>query len=292
MHAPVFRHYDQASLDAQYNNRAKVPDFQERHVARWLAAGALARTRFQCRVDQTYDPSSGQTLNVFLPEGSGPWPVLVYIHGGYWMALDKSATDCIALGFVPHGVAVVNIDYSLMPAVRMDELVRQCRAAVCWVRDQGPALGLDPARIWVAGHSAGGHLTAAVAAEGWAGRPPMAGGMSFSGLHDLEPIRLSYLNQTLGMDAAEAARNSPVGMPPPGSGHWTLLVGGREGPEYLRQAVALAEAWASSSTRRTLLEVQADQDHFSVVAPLEDPDSVLVRRLSSAMLGSVSGASS
>jgi arylformamidase len=284
MNAPVFLHYDQAALDAQYNNRAKVPDFQTRHVAQWWAAGEQARARLDCRLEQVYDGKQGQTLNVFLPAGAGPWPVLVYIHGGYWMALDKSSTDCVALGFVPRGVAVVNIDYSLMPAVRMDELVRQSRAAVRWVHDQGPSLGLDPDRIWVAGHSAGGHLTAAVAAQGWPGRPALAGGISLSGLHDLEPIRLSYLNQTLNMDPAEAARNSPVRMTAPSTGDWTLLVGGREGDEYLRQAVALAQAWPSTAQRRTRLEVQADEDHFSLVAPLQDPDSALVGRLCEAIL--------
>jgi arylformamidase len=284
MNTPVFRQYDQASLDAQYNNRAKVPDFQERHVTQWWAAGAQARARFSCRLDEVYDPTSQQTLNLFLPEGDGPWPVLVYIHGGYWMALDKSSTDCVALGFVPRGVAVANIDYSLMPGVRMDELVRQSRAAVRWVHDRGPALGLDPARIWVAGHSAGGHLAAAVAAQGWPGRPALAGGMSLSGLHELEPIRLSYLNHTLGMDAAEASRNSPVNMEAPTSGDWSILVGGREGEEYLRQAMALAQAWPSTRLRRTRVEVQADDDHFSLVAPLQSPDSALVSRCCEAIL--------
>jgi arylformamidase len=284
MNPPVYRHYDQASLDAQYNNRTKVPDFQERHIARWMAAGEQARSRFAGRLQQRYDTTSGQTLNVFLPAGSGPWPVMMYIHGGYWMALDKSATDCVALGFVPHGVAVVNIDYSLMPSARMDELVRQARAALSWVHAHAPALDLDPQRLWVAGHSCGGHLMAAVAAQGWAGRPALAGGFSFSGLHDLEPIQRTYLNQTLKMDADEAARNSPVLMTAPPDGDWTLYVGEREGEEYLRQSVALAQAWPSTTARRMALEVMAEQDHFSLVAPLEDPTSVLVARMCDAML--------
>lgn len=285
----VYRHYDQPALDAQYNNRAKVPDFQERHIARWIAGGERARAQFQTHEQIVYDAASGERLNLFVPEGPGPWPVLVYIHGGYWMALDKSSTDCVALGLVPHRVAVVNIDYTLMPAVRMDELVRQCRAAIQWVQTHAAEYGLDAGRLWVAGHSAGGHLTAAVASAGWPGRPALAGGFAFSGLHDLEPIRRCYLNQTLALDEAEAARNSPVHLPPPPLGDWTLYVGGLEGEEYLRQSVALAQVWSSAPSRRVALEVCAQADHFSLVAPLEDPQSALVKRLLQHIQGPAAG---
>ncbi|MEY4863479.1 MAG: hypothetical protein RLZ51_1574 [Pseudomonadota bacterium] len=283
MTAAVFRDYDQTALDAQYNNRAKVPDFQERHIARWLSEGALARTRLET-CECVYDKTSGERLNLFLPRGQGPWPVLIYIHGGYWMALDKSSTDGVALGLVPHGVAVVNIDYTLMPGVRMDEVVRQCREAVRWVSDHAGEHGLDARRIWVAGHSAGGHLTAAIAAADWPGRPALAGGFAFSGLHDLEPIRRCYLNQTLAMDAQEAARNSPVSMPAPPEGDWTLYVGGLEGEEYLRQSVVLAQAWPSTPSRRMALEVVGGANHFSLVDPLADPASALVRRMCQTLL--------
>lgn len=283
MTANVFRDYDQAALDAHYNNRAKVPDFQERHITRWVAAGVQARSRFKTH-ELVYDAKSGERLNLFLPEGSGPWPVLVYIHGGYWMALDKSSTDCVALGLVPHGIAVVNIDYTLMPAVRMDEVVRQCRQAVRWVSEHAGEHDLDARRIWVAGHSAGGHLTAAIAAADWPGRPALAGGFAFSGLHDLEPIRRCYLNQTLAMDVQEVSRNSPVHMPAPHEGDWTLYVGGLEGEEYLRQSVALAQTWPSNASRRMALEVVESENHFSLVAPLEDPDSALARRMAQTLL--------
>lgn len=288
MTANLLRGYDRAGLDAQYNNRAKVPDF-ERHIARWTQQGVHARATLPVRADQVYDPMSGQTLNVFEARGSrSPSPVLIYLHGGYWMALGKASTDCIALGFTPHGVAVVNVDYSLMPAVRMDELVRQCRAAVAWTVANAAGFGGDPNRVWVSGHSAGGHLammaaartgpTAGPVASGQ-GAPVLAGGLSFSGLHDLEPIARCYLNDTLAMDDAEARRNSPIHLTPPSSGRWHLVLGGREGPEYLRQSADLAACWGSTDERRMTMEVVADAHHFSLVDPLADPDSSLVRRL-------------
>jgi len=288
MGGTVFRHYDRAGLDAQYNNRAKVPGF-EAHVARWVEQGARARETLAPRLDVRYGDGERQAVNVYAAHGATPAPVLVWIHGGYWMSLTKDHNDFVASGFAPHGVAVVNVEYALMPGARMDELVRQCRAAVAWAIANAASFGGDASRVWVAGHSAGGHLTAAVAAADWRAQPGVpagtrpAGGFAFSGLHDLEPIRLCYLNDTLAMDEAEARRNAPLGMAPPPDGDWTLLVGGAEGPEYLRQSADLAAAWGSDDARRVRMEVVAGADHFSIVGPLADPGSATVRRMVAAM---------
>lgn len=287
----VFLDYDRAALDAQYDNRRKVADFQ-RHFDAWARDGERARALPGARIGVRYGERERETLNVF-PAGAGA-PVVVYVHGGYWMLLSAAASDYVALGLVPHGVAVVNVEYTLMPAVRMDTVVAQVRAAIAWTFANAASFGGDPGRVWIAGHSAGGHLTAMAALTDWAAQPGVPaglrprGGLSISGLHDLEPIRQCYLNDTLRMDAAEAARNTPLAAAPPVDGDWTVMVGAAEGPEYLRQAVALGAAWGSDERRRVRMEVVGGADHFSIVAPFADPASAMSRRVA-AMVGSAAG---
>lgn len=287
MGTPIFRTYDRGALDAQYDNRAKVPTM-DAQIARWIAGGERARATLSPRLDVHYGPGARETMNVYAARSSAPSPVLVWIHGGYWRSLTKDVNDFVALGLVPVGIAVVNVEYDLMPGVRMATVVAQVRAAVGWTLANAASFGGDPARVWVGGHSAGGHLTAAAAATDWSAQPGVpagarpAGGFAVSGLHDLEPIRLSFLNDTLALDVAEVAAQSPIGMAPPRDGDWTLWVGGEEGPEYLRQSADLAAAWGSDASRRVRLEVLAGEDHFSIIAPLDEPDSPMVRRIAAA----------
>ena len=114
-----------------------------------------------------YGPRPGETLDIFLPEGRGPWPVHVFVHGGYWRSLDKEHFSFVARGLQPAGVLVAVVNYALIPTVDMDELVRQVRASVAWLHRNVAALGGDPDNITVSGHSAGGHLTAMLLSTDW-----------------------------------------------------------------------------------------------------------------------------
>ncbi len=278
----IFFGYDQAALDREYNNSGKVAN-----AARYLAwyPGESARTRetLPARLDLRYGPRPGETLDVFLPEGHGPWPVHVFVHGGYWRSLDKQDFSFAARAFQPAGVLVAVINYALIPSVDMDELVRQVRASVAWLHRNVAALGGDPDRITVSGHSAGGHLVAMLMATDWrsfAGLPAdvVKAGCGISGLYDLEPIRLSYLNQTLGLTMETARRNSPVHLVPAAAGPLLLPVGEKEGDEYHRQTGSLAAAWRRRGLPVEVMDM-ADHDHFSIITELGDPGSTLGRAI-------------
>ncbi|HUN46192.1 MAG TPA: alpha/beta hydrolase [Stellaceae bacterium] len=271
----LYRDYDKAGLDAQYNIRARVTD-HEAWSARWAAAAeAVLKTR-PSRLNIAYDR---EKLDVF-PAARTPAPALIFIHGGYWQSRSKEDFCFIVPAFQDAGVAVVMVEYTLAPKATMDEIVRQNRAAVAFVHKHARDFGIDPARIHVAGHSAGGHLAAMMMVTDWTmhglDRHPLAGGCAISGLYDLEPIRLCYLNEVLGMDAAAAARNSPIHLVPRAAPPLILALGTAESEEFHRQQEVLAGLWRRHGLRLETADQPGDH-HFSVIQRLGEPDSLLHR---------------
>jgi len=118
---------------------------------------------------------------------------------------DKEDHAFLAEGTMSSGINLAVIEYTLAPAARLDRIVAEVRRAVRWLAEHLGDYGADPSRLYVSGHSAGGHLTATTIVL-----PAVRGGIAISGIYDLEPIRLNYLNEKLGLDAAEAERNSPL----------------------------------------------------------------------------------
>lgn len=285
----VFANYDQAALDAEYNNSEKVPDAADK-LQKYADMSAELRSQLAGRLGVAYGPDQEEVLDIFpaLEAAKGPAspaPIQVFIHGGYWMKMTKDDFSYVARAFAPKGCATVVINYALIPAVGMDELVRQCRAALAWTHRNAASIGGDPDRIFISGHSAGGHLVAMMMATDWLEfddlsptlpRDLIKGGCGISGLYDLEPIRLCYLNEVLTLTGIEAARNSPVQMKPGGSGKLLLTVGGEEGPEYRRQSEDLAAAWRGHGVD-VEVAVLEKQNHFTIVEQLSDPDAELSR---------------
>ena len=278
--AAIYRGYDRAALDAQYNNRARIPEYVD-YFDRWLAWSAQTRASLPGARDVAYGDLAVETLDIFPAEQPGA-PILIMIHGGYWYSLDKHHDSFVAEGCRPHGVATVVIDYGLAPDYRMDEIVRQNRAAAAWVWRNAASFGGDPARIHTLGQSAGGHLAAMLLATDWpalgADLPTdlVTSAISISGIYDLEPIGLCYLNDKVGMDEAEAQRNSPVAQHYPVAAPLMLVSGDIESDEYARQADAMAAVWEVLGYPLSRLELPGF-NHFTMADQLREPESELTR---------------
>lgn len=166
----VYREYDQRELDVQYNNRARFPNHIE-HFRAWQDWSRAARAAIPGALDLAFGPTAEERLDLFPAEAPGA-ALYVFIHGGYWYSLDKSDYSYVALGMRPHGIATAVTNFGLAPAHDMDEIVRQNRAALAWLWRNAAAHGCDRDRIYVAGHSAGGHLAALLLATDWPRFPP------------------------------------------------------------------------------------------------------------------------
>lgn len=282
----IYRGYDQAALDAQYDNRVRMPQFVE-YFAQWEAWSEKARAALPATLDISYGTLSVETLDIFPAEQSDA-PIQIMIHGGYWYSLDKQHESFVAEGFRPHGVTTVVINFGLAPEYRMDEIVRQIRAAAAWVWRNARSFGGDPSRIYSIGQSAGGHLAAMLLATDWPefgdDLPPdlIKGGASISGIYDLEPIRLCYLNEKIGLDAAEARRNSPIEQRYPVSAPFMFVSGDIESDEYARQAEAMISVWDRHGYPSQRLDLPGF-NHFTMAHQLKDPESQLTRAVTTQM---------
>jgi acetyl esterase/lipase len=266
-----YRGMDRAQLDAAYDNRAAVANVAEIRAG-WDARAARIRHCHPQHLDLAYGDSPRERLDLFLAADPDA-PTVAFVHGGYWQLpnSDKENYAFLADGLLPNGVNLAMIEYTLAPAGRMDRIVAEVRRAIQWLAEHLAEYRADPARLYVAGHSAGGHLTAMAMTL-----RAVRGGLVISGLYDLEQIRLNYLNETLGLDAAEAERNSPLLHLPAMAGELIVAYGTNELPELQRQSIDYAQAWAERGLPGRVLPVDGT-DHFTVLETLARPDGELMR---------------
>jgi arylformamidase len=273
----VYRNFNQDELDKQYNVRAGIPGFQD-IFHRWAKVSEAFRGAHSVKQDLAYGPGEKQTLD-FFPAATKGRPLLVFIHGGYWQSLDKSDFSYIAAPYLRRDINVAVVNYRLAPDVGMTEIVRDNRQAVAWLYRNACDLGdFDADKIFVSGHSAGGHLTAILAGTDWAefGVPSdiLKGGCAISGLYDLEPIRLCYLNKVVQLTSADVVAFSPVLHLPKVRLPMILTVGGDESAEYHRLQAEYQSMLEANGFDVGIVE-QRGGHHFDAVDLLGDGDGPL-----------------
>jgi arylformamidase len=205
--------YTPEFVERQYNNRAAVPDFAD-WFAQWRDASRQTRESLPCELDVRYGRGPNETMDIFPAEDARG--LFVFIHGGYWRSLDKSDFSFVASHFVGQGIGVAIVNYDLCPAVGIETICEQSRRALLWLGTEGRRHSLAPDRVVVGGHSAGGHLAAILFATDWDDTPVsgcIRGGVSVSGVFDLEPLVQFSYNSDLGLteESARAVRvHTPV----------------------------------------------------------------------------------
>ena len=263
--------------EVEYNNRARVPE-NPALMAGW-ARGAAAYREQRAPRRIAYGPGPRQVIDVFAGEGreKDNAPLVVFIHGGYWQALDGSWFSHMARGLNAHGIGVAVPTYDLCPQVSVAEIIEQMRQAT---RELAKLSG----QLIISGHSAGGHLAACMLATDWkaydASLPShlVSAAYAISGLFDLQPLVPTSINKALGLDQAAAKAASPLFWKPPPQGSLDAVVGELESAEYFRQSRSIVERWGQAAVATTFGTV-AGANHFTAIAPLADPASSMTLRL-------------
>jgi arylformamidase len=267
----VWRGFTRAELDAAYNNVAAVADSAER-LASLTERSAAFRAARPGELDLPYGPRPRNRIDLFRCGRQGA-PLFAFIHGGYWQRNSKEMFAVLAEGPLARGHDVALLGYTLAPEATLTEIVAEIHGAVSFLRREGPGRGVATGRLILSGWSAGGHLTAM--GMRW---PQVDAGLSISGLFDVEPCRLNYLNEKLRLTEAEAAAMSPVHQLPRVAGPLIAAFGEAELPELQRQSVDFFAAWSGAGLSGRLLPLPG-HDHFSIVEELADPEGALARAL-------------
>jgi arylformamidase len=263
----LWRGMNRAELDIAYNNSLAVPDGDKRRDG-WIARSVEMRKKNPELLDLAYGPRERNRLDVFR-SGKTRAPLFVLIHGGYWQRNHKDMFACMAEGPLSKGFDVAVIGYTLCPEVTLTELVAETHAAIRWLRKEGPSRGFGEGKLVVSGWSAGGHLTAMTL-----GLDEVDAGLAISGIYDVEPCRLNYLNEKLHLTAPEAAAMSPLLHLPKRKIPATIAFGLVELPELQRQSRAYHQARLDAGLPSGLLPLDA-HNHFSIMDELAAPTGKL-----------------
>ncbi|BAZ10502.1 putative esterase [Calothrix sp. NIES-4071] len=278
----LYRNFEtQAQLDAEYNPGELGIDIPA-YMNCYTNNSTKCREELSCQLNIPFGPTLVEHLDIF-PASQPCAPIMVFIHGGYWMMASSKEFSFVASSMMSAGITTVVINYALCPKVTIDEIVRQTRAAIAWVYRNAENFGGNPNRIYVSGHSAGGHLTAMSMITDWEsdyGLPNniIKGGCTISGLFDLMPFPYTWLQPKIQLTWGEVLRNSPIRHIPETAGSLIVTYGEEESSEFHRQSQDFLNAWKSKGLQGEYL-AQSGKNHFTAIDGFLDTNSPLCKAI-------------
>lgn len=268
--------------DKLYNVLAAIPNANDIYNG-WVEKSEEARANYKCHLNVKYGERDREILDIY-PNENPNAPVMMFIHGGYWQAREPKGTNFVAPELVKLGFCVVSAGYDLCPNVTLDKITSQIQAAAQYVWHNISEYGGDRNRFFVAGHSAGGHLTAEMMATDWskidADIPNdfVKGGVPISGVFDLAPLVTTTINEKVGLDEESARRNSPYLRDPVSTGPMILAVGGDESAAFFEQSDRLQEKWGPKLASTTRIDLKGAH-HMAAIEELGKPGSLLLTEI-------------
>ena len=263
----LYRGYSQEELDQEYSPRSMIGGDLTPYLDSYAALSAQHRAQMEVKENLAYGDTATQVLDFFPAKGTGA-PLHVFIHGGYWQALSQRESAMMAPALVEAEQSFATLNYTLAPDARLDQMIAECRDALLWLASQANALGFDPSRITLSGHSAGAHLATMVMASS-ADALARAGlrvrdVILISGVYDLEPISLTPINDPLQLTPVEVHDLSPIlHLPAPGP-RYHVTVAERDTPEFIRQSRDYAELLRKGG-HSVSFDLKKGMQHFDII---------------------------
>ena len=264
-----YRGLSAQDLEDQYDLAGRRSDFQTSIVENWLERSEAFRNIAVAELNLSFGDDPRDLVDLF-SGGNKDAPLLVFLHGGYWQRGSKDMYSFIAEPFVKHGISVAVAEYNLCPSVRVGDISKQMHRLMIWLWQNAGHYDYSADKICLSGASAGGHLTAMLLSSDWtelgAGLPRnlIDSAILISGVYDMEPIRLSSINNALDLNQAESLQQSPLFKIQPFNTRQLVAVGGAETDEFLRQSSTYCSKFRTSE-REIDLHIDTDVDHFDIL---------------------------
>ena len=276
----VYKGFRKEEMERHFEPRTAVPDHQ-----RWSdereAASQENRKRLKFTPNIPYGNSPRQVIDIFPAEKPNA-PVLVYVHGGYWIRGGKDNNSHFVDLFAKAGITVALVEYDLCPEVSVTDIVRQVRSAIAWVYKNISSYGGDPAKLFICGLSAGGHLVTMALAHDWEkeGLPRhiIKGCVAISGVYDLDAVLHVSVNEQIRLNPQTVRENSPLVHPPLPNAPLVVVVGGGEPEGWKQMSRDLYELSKKKGVNCEYLEVPK-ANHFTLSSHLADPKSLITRTI-------------
>ena len=276
----VFRHYTQAELDRNYDQRNWVDNALE-VIARYPVSSAATRRRLSFET-ASYGPSADEVLDIF-PCRDPDAPVLIFVHGGAWQNFTKDDYSFVAEGFTSHGITTVIVNFAKIAAVRLLGMVEQVRRAINWVRENAARFGGDPERLYLCGHSSGAQMAASALLAPFGTPADGVRGLALiSGSYDLEPVLLSARASYVKLDATEVDALSPQRHVSRLTCPVLMFYCQHDTDEFQRHSREMGEAIKKAGHLSGLQRLDG-LNHFEIIEELGKPDSSLARTIRRAM---------
>ena len=278
----LYRNFaDQDSIDAQYNPLLTATDAAD-IVKRWEHSSARARKHLTSHLGLRFGPTVDEYLDIF-PSKKPDASLHLFIHGGYWRRFTAREFSFVAPALVEAGVSVAVMNYTLCPEATVGEIVRQTRSAIFWLKENDSNYDVDATHLTISGHSAGGHLLAMALSTDWQktygmNQDVIAGACAISGIYDLRPLPYSYLQPKIQLSWADVEHLSPIRHIPDKAPALTVVAGGKETTEFIRQSRDFLSAWQDKGLRGNWLNV-SDAHHFNILDGFEDSGSSLFKTI-------------